>query len=153
MLTVGDKAPEFDLPDADMNRVQSSDFAGKNYVLYFYPKDDTPGCTIESQEFTDLTDDFAAANTIVIGVSKDTCVSHADFRDKYGLTVQLLADVEGQLCEAYDVWREKEKHGEKRMGIMRSTFVIDAQGTVQYAQYDVTPRGHAETILDVVKTL
>jgi tRNA(Met) cytidine acetyltransferase len=153
MITVGDQAPSFDLPDADMNRVQSSDFAGKNYVLYFYPKDDTPGCTIESQEFTDLAEDFNAANTLVVGVSKDSCVSHGAFRDKYGLAVQLLADVEGQLCEAYGVWQEKEKNGEKRMGIKRSTFVIDAAGIVRYAQYGVTPKGHAEQIVNFVKTL
>ena len=153
MLSPGDAAPEFELPDADMNTVKSSDYAGRNYVLYFYPKDDTPGCTMEGQEFTDLMDDFEAANTSIVGVSKDTCVSHADFRDKYGLSVQLLADVEGQLCEAYDVWREKEKHGEKKMGIVRSTFVVDARGVIRHAMYDVKPKGHAATVLEVVRSL
>lgn len=153
MLAAGDKAPEFELPDADMNMTPSSEFAGQNYVLYFYPKDDTPGCTMEAQEFTDLMDDFAAANTVIIGVSKDTCVSHGRFRDKYGLSVRLLADVEGQLCEAYGVWQEKEKNGEKKMGIVRSTFIVDAQGTVRYAAYGVAPKGHAGKILDEVHAL
>lgn len=153
MLSVGDAAPEFELPDADMNIVTSSAFAGRNYVLYFYPKDDTPGCTMEGQEFTDLMDEFEAANTSLVGVSKDTCVSHADFRDKYGLTVQLLADVEGQLCEAFGVWQEKEKNGEKKMGIVRSTFIIDAQGVIRYAMRDVRPKGHADAILEVVRSL
>jgi peroxiredoxin Q/BCP len=153
MLSVGDKAPDFELPDADMDMVKSSDYAGKNYVLYFYPKDDTPGCTVESQEFTDLVDTFAEHNTSIIGVSKDNCVSHANFRDKYGLAVRLLADVEGQLCEAYGTWQEKEKGGVKRMGIVRATFVVDVEGVIRYAEYGVTPKGHAEDILDIVRGL
>jgi len=153
MLSVGDQAPAFELPDADMNMTRSEDFAGQHYVLYFYPKDDTPGCTLEAQEFTDLEDDFSAASTQVLGVSKDTCVSHGKFRDKYGLSVRLLADVEGQLCEAYGVWQEKEKNGEKKMGIVRSTFIVDSGGVIRHAQYGVTPKGHAEQILELVKGL
>ncbi len=153
MLSVGEAAPEFELPDSDMNTVKSSDFAGRNYVLYFYPKDDTPGCTMEGQEFTDLMDEFEAADTSIIGVSKDTCVSHAAFRDKYGLTVQLLADVEGQLCEAYGVWQEKEKNGEKKMGIVRSTFIVDADGVIRHATFDVKPKGHAAAVLERVRGL
>lgn len=153
MLQAGDKAPEFELPDADMNIVNSSECDGHNYVVYFYPKDDTPGCTMEATEFSDMMSEFESLNTRIIGVSKDTCVSHGDFRDKYGLTVTLLADVDGQLCEAYDVWQEKEKNGEKRMGIVRSTFIIDQQGIVRHAIYNVKPKGHAEEILDLVKAL
>lgn len=153
MLSVGDKLPAFELPDADMNIVSSSAFEGKNIVLYFYPKDDTPGCTKEGIEFTELMEEFMAANTSVIGVSKDNCVSHADFRDKYGLTVQLLADVDGQLCEACGVWQEKEKNGQKKMGIVRSTFIADASGVVKHALYGVTPKGHADEILELVKAL
>lgn len=153
MLSSGDKAPGFELPDADMNMVNASEFASRNYVMYFYPKDDTPGCTMEAQEFSDLMSEFDAANTTIIGVSKDTCVSHGAFRDKYGLTVRLLADVEGQLCDAYGVWQEKEKNGEKRMGIVRSTFIVDAEGVIQHALYGVTPKGHAEQILELVKQL
>jgi peroxiredoxin len=153
MLTAGDKAPEFNLPDSDMNMADSADLTGKPYVIYFYPKDDTPGCTMEGIEFTELMSEFEALGVAVIGVSKDTCVSHAAFRDKYGLNLQLLADVEGQLCEAYDVWREKEKNGEKKMGIVRSTFVVGADGTIRHALYDVKPKGHAEEILSSVKAL
>lgn len=153
MLAAGDKAPEFELPDADMNMVSSSDYEGRNYVLYFYPKDDTPGCTLEAQDFTDLMDDFAAANTDVIGVSKDNCVSHGNFRDKYGLSVRLLADVEGQLCEAYGVWQEREKNGEKKMGIVRSTFIVDGAGTIRHALYGVAPKGHAGQVLELVQAL
>ena len=153
MLAAGDKAPEFELPDADMNMVSSSDYEGRNYVLYFYPKDDTPGCTLEAQDFTDLMDDFAAANTDVIGVSKDNCVSHGNFRDKYGLSVRLLADVEGQLCEAYGVWQEREKNGEKKMGIVRSTFIVDGDGTIRHALYGVAPKGHAGQVLELVQAL
>lgn len=153
MIAPGDQAPEFELPTADMEMMLSSDLAGQSYVLYFYPKDDTPGCTLEAQEFTDLADEFVDANCAVIGVSKDNCVSHATFRDKYGLIVQLVADVEGQLCEAYGVWQEKEKNGEKRMGIVRSTFVVDPTGQVRHAMYDVKPKGHAAAVLEMVKAV
>ncbi len=153
MIAPGDRAPDFELPTADMEMLTSEDLAGKPYVMYFYPKDDTPGCTMEAQEFSDLSEEFSALDCSIIGVSKDTCVSHAAFRDKYGLTVQLIADVEGQVCEAYGVWQEKEKNGEKRMGIVRSTFVIDATGSVRHAIYDVKPHGHADAVLDLVKNL
>ncbi len=153
MLKVGDKAPEFELPNADMNILKSSEIGDVNKVIYFYPKDDTPGCTIEANEFSDLMDDFEKLDTQIFGVSKDNCISHGNFRDKYGLTIQLLADVDGIMCEAFDVWQEKEKNGEKKMGIVRSTFVIDKQGVIRYAEYNVKPKGHAEAILDVVKGL
>lgn len=154
MLEPGDQAPEFALPNADLEVTQSSDFRGvKNLVIYFYPKDDTPGCTLEAIEFTDLLDEFNDLDTEVIGVSKDTCLSHGDFRDKHGISFHLLADTEGVMCEEYGVWREKEAHGEKRMGILRSTFVIDKNGTVCHALYDIKPKGHALQVLDLVKGL
>lgn len=153
MLKVGDRAPAFNLPDADMSMAESSELAGRPYVLYFYPKDDTPGCTMEGLEFTELMTEFESAQAAVIGVSKDTCVSHADFRDKHGINVRLLADVEGQLCDAYGVWREKEKNGQKKMGIVRSTFIVDADGIVRHAIYDVKPKGHAEQVLGLVRAL
>lgn len=153
MLKVGDTAPEFLLPDADMTMTDSASLAGKPYVIYFYPKDDTPGCTMEGLEFTELMGDFEALGASVVGVSKDTCVSHAAFRDKYGLNVRLLADVEGQLCDAYGVWQEKEKNGEKKMGIVRSTFVVDGSGKIRHAIYDVKPKGHAEQVLELVRGL
>ena len=153
MLSVGDPAPEFSLPDADMALTDSTSLAGSPYVIYFYPKDDTPGCTMEGIEFTELSSEFEALGAKVVGVSKDTCVSHAAFRDKYGLNICLVADVEGVLCEAYGVWQEKEKNGEKKMGIVRSTFVIDADGKVRHAIYDVKPKGHAAEMLELVRAL
>ena len=153
MLTAGDKAPGFSLPDADMSITESASLSGKPYVIYFYPKDDTPGCTMEGIEFTDIMSEFEQLGVAVVGVSKDTCVSHAQFRDKYGLSVGLLADVEGQLCEAYGVWQEKEAHGEKKMGIVRSTFIVDRDGVIRHAIYDVKPKGHAEQVLELVRAL
>lgn len=129
--------------------VSLHDFAGeKNIVLYFYPKDDTPGCTIEANEFTQLADEFAKLDTVVIGVSKDTCQCHADFVKKYGLKVELLADTQGEMCVNYGVWREREKNGVKGMHILRSTFIIDKEGILQDVAYGVTPEGHAQEILD-----
>ena len=153
MLTVGQIAPDFSVPNADMQVVSLAELRGKNVVLYFYPKDDTPGCTIEALEFTDLMDEFADQEAVIIGVSKDNCQSHGVFRDKYGLSVQLLADIEGEICESYGVWREKEKNGERRMGILRSTFVIDRTGVIRHALYDVKPKGHAAAVLDLVRGL
>ena len=153
MIQAGDQAPAGELPDADMTTCDSANLKGQPYVIYFYPKDDTPGCTMEGVEFTELMSDFEALGVAVIGVSKDTCASHAAFRDKYGLSIRLLADVEGMLCEAYDVWREKEKNGEKRMGIVRSTFLVDREGVVRHAIYDVKPKGHAEQMLELAKSL
>ena len=121
MLKPGQAAPDFSLPDADMKMVELSGFKGKkNIVLYFYPKDNTSGCTLEAIDFSDMEEDFANLNTVVLGVSKDDCASHASFRDKHGLTVQLLADIDGEICEEYGVWQEKETEGIKNMGIVRS---------------------------------
>ena len=153
MLNAADQAPEFVLPDADMTMTDSASLSGKPYVVYFYPKDDTPGCTMEGIEFTELMSEFEALGVAVVGVSKDTCVSHAAFRDKYGLSIQLVADVEGQLCDAYGVWQEKEKNGEKKMGIVRSTFIVGADGSIRHALYDVKPKGHAEQVLELVRAL
>jgi len=154
MLEPGQDAPAFSLPNADMKMVESKDFLGKNnLLLYFYPKDDTTGCTIEAVELSDLLEEFQRLDTLVFGISRDTCVSHAAFRDKHGLTVQLLADPEGEVCNAYGVWQEREKNGEKRMGIVRSTFLVDKAGVLRQLQYDVRPKGHAAEVLDWVKAL
>ncbi len=154
MLQSGDPAPLFSLPNADMERVSLADLIGRRHaVIYFYPKDDTPGCTLEALEFTDLQGEFDAAETEVIGISRDTCISHGAFRDKYGLTMHLLADIDGEACEAYRVWREKEAHGEKRMGMVRATFIIDKAGVIRHALYDVKPKGHATQVLDLVRAL
>jgi peroxiredoxin len=154
MLQPGDKAPVFCLPDADMERASLEQSIGsRNLVIYFYPKDDTPGCTMEALDFTDLQPHFEAAETDVLGISRDPCTNHGAFRDKHGLTVRLLADTDGEVCEAYGVWQEKEAHGEKRMGILRSTFVVDKQGLIRHALYDVKPKGHAAQVLELVQAL
>src|SRR5687767_2662691 len=121
MLQPGQPAPPFDLPDADMNLVSLGKFKNHhNVVLYFYPKDDTPGCTIEAIDFTDLEDEFTHLKTVVLGVSMDDCLSHGAFRDKHGLCVQLLADVDGDVSRQYGVLQEKEIDGRRRTGIVRS---------------------------------
>lgn len=153
MLKVGQPAPGFNLPDSDMEMVKLSTYKGKNIVLYFYPRDDTPGCTIEAIDFSDHEDEFARLDTVVLGISKDDCISHAAFRDKHGLTVRLLADTEGEACAKYGVWQEKEKDGVKRMGIVRSTFLIDRRGILQHALYGVNPRGHAAEVINLIKTM
>jgi peroxiredoxin Q/BCP len=154
MLQVGKPAPAFDLPDADLEMVSLAGFHGKrNVVLYFYPKDDTPGCTIEAIDFSDLQDEFEKHETVVLGVSMDDCISHGSFRDKHGLSVRLLADTEGEACSAYGVLVERESEGRKRIGIQRSTFVIDRQGMLRHVMYGVNARGHAAEVLALLKTL
>jgi peroxiredoxin len=154
MLDKNQTAPSFSVPNQNNETVSLSDYTGnKNVVLYFYPKDDTPGCTIEANQFTALASEFAEADTVVIGVSKDSCESHQAFIDKFGLTVDLLSDTTGELCEAYGVWQEKEKNGVKKMGIVRSTFLINKDGVLEEALYGVTADGHAQEILDKVKQL
>ena len=154
MLEKNQTAPLFNSPNQDNETINLADYKGKkNVVLYFYPKDDTPGCTIEANQFTGLANDFAAVDTVVLGVSKDSCESHQAFIDKYGLKVNLLADTSGELCDAYGVWQEKEKNGVKKMGIVRSTFVINKEGNIVDAIYGVTADGHAQEILDKVKQL
>lgn len=154
VLQAGMDAPQFELPDADMEMFRLADLRGKkNAVLYFYPKDDTPGCTMEANEFTELEDDFAKLDTLVIGVSRDDCLSHAEFRDKHGLSVLLLADTEGQVCQAYGVLVDKESgDGKTRtQSIQRSTFVIDKQGRLRHTLYGVHAHGHPQEILKLVK--
>lgn len=154
MLQKNQAAPDFSSVNQDNKTIQLSDFKNdKHVVLYFYPKDDTSGCTLEANQFTELASEFAANDAVVIGVSKDSCASHQAFIDKYGLKVDLLADTSGELCEAYGVWQEKEKNGEKKMGIVRSTFLIDKQGKLEEAIYGVTTDGHAAEMLEKVKSL
>jgi peroxiredoxin len=134
--------------------ISLSDYRGsRNVVLYFYPKDDTPGCTIEANQFTELAGEFAGADTVVLGVSRDSCESHRAFIDKFGLKVELLADTSGELCDAYGVWQEKEKNGVKNKGIVRSTFVINKEGVLIEALYGVSADGHARQILEKVRGL
>jgi thioredoxin-dependent peroxiredoxin len=152
MLKEGEAAPSFELPDSDMEMVSLSSFAGsKNVVLYFYPKDDTPGCTLEAIDFSELEDAFSSLQTVVLGVSMDDCMSHGSFRDKHGLTVRLLADAEGDVCGTYGVLNQKEVDGRKRTGVLRSTFIIDRTGRLRHVLYGVNPRGHAQEVLKLVK--
>ncbi len=154
MLSVSQPAPAFTVANEAGEPISLADFRGqKNVVLYFYPKDDTPGCTIEANQFTALADEFAAADTVVLGVSKDSCDSHRQFIDKYGLKVGLLADTDGSLSNAYGTWQEKEKDGVKKMGIVRSTFIIDRNGMLVDVTYGVNPNGHAQEVLEKVRRL
>jgi len=154
MLQAQQPAPAFNTVNQDDRLIKLEDFKGnKNIVLYFYPKDDTPGCTIEANQFTALASEFAQCDTVVLGVSRDNCSSHRSFIDKFGLQIDLLADTSGRLCEDYGVWQEKEKNGEKKMGIVRSTFIIDKRGMIIDAEYGVTAEGHAQDVLQKVKNL
>jgi thioredoxin-dependent peroxiredoxin len=149
MPNVGDVAPVFELPDASMQMVDLSHFRGKkNVVLFFYPRDDTPACTIEAIDFSDLEHKFDSYDTVVFGVSRDDFISHAAFRDKHGLSAQLLADIEGEVCQRYGVLKEREVDGMKRTVVVRYTFIIDKQGIVRDVVQVANPRGHA---LDVLK--
>ena len=154
MLKVGDSAPDFDLPDAAMEMVSLADFRGKkSVVLYFYPKDDTPGCTLQAIEFGDLEEQFERYDSVVFGISRDDCISHAAFRDKHGLSVQLLADEESEVCRSYDVLQERVKDGVKKMCLVRSTVLIDRKGVVRHIMRDVVPKGHALEVLKLVKEM
>lgn len=153
-LQPGQPAPGFDLPDADMKMVSLDSFRNRrNVVLYFYPKDDTPGCTREAIEFSEKEDDFGALKAVVVGVSMDDCLSHGAFRDKHGLSVQLLADVEGEVCRRYGVLHDKEVDGRKKTCVVRSTFIIDRKGMVKHVLYGVNPRGHAEEVLGLLQSI
>jgi len=152
ILQPGQPAPAFDLPDADLNIVSLVEFKGRsNVVLYFYPRDDTPGCTIEAIDFSELEDDFVRLHTVILGVSMDDCMSHGAFRDKHGLCVQLLSDEDGEVCQRYGVLQEREFEGRRKKGVVRSTFVIDRKGLLKHALYGVAPRGHAADVLNLVK--
>lgn len=152
MLKINDDAPFFRSVNQHNQLISLNDYLDeKNVVLYFYPKDDTPGCTIEANEFTALANEFAEWDTVVIGVSKDSCASHQAFIDKFGLNVELLADTSGEVCEAYGVWQEVEKEGVKKMKIVRSTFIINKKGILDEVQYGVSPEGHAQDVLNKIK--
>lgn len=153
MLKAGDRAPDFSNPDADMNVVELSQFRGRNLVLYFYLRDDTPGCTAEAIEFSELEKEFSKLQTAVVGVSRDDCIKHGEFRDKHGIGVRLLADKDETASTAYGVLQDKEVDGVKRRRATRSTFIIDKQGIVRHALYGVSSRGHAAEVLQLVKEL
>lgn len=153
-LIIGTEAPHFELPDSDMHTFSLTSQQGKkNVVLYFYPKDDTPGCTMEANEFSDLEDEFVKLDTMAVGVSRDDCLSHASFRDKYGLSVLLLSDPDARVCKRYGVMYEKEVDGHKKISIKRSTFVIDKHGKLRHVMYGVQAHGHAQEILNLIKDM
>ena len=147
MLSVGDKAPAFALQDDQAKTRRSSELKGKPYVLFFYPKDNTPGCTTEACAFRDLRAKFDKAGIALFGVSADSSASHAKFVAKYGLGLPLLADPEHSLLEVYGVWAEKSLYGRKFMGIVRSTFAVGADGRISHVWPKVKPAGHAEEVL------
>ena len=154
MLQPGQPAPAFDLPDADMKMVSLESLRSRRHVvLYFYPKDDTAGCTLEAIEFSERDEEYGALKTVVLGVSMDDCLAHGAFRDKHGLAVQLLADVEGEVCRRYGVLHDKAVEGRKKSCIVRSTFIIDRHGVVKHALYGVHPRGHAQVVLGLVRSM
>ena len=154
MLETNQTAPDFTSTNQDDETVSLSQFKGKQHVvLYFYPKDDTPGCTVEANEFTALAAEFATAGAVVLGVSKDSCEKHRKFIAKHDLKVDLLADTSGEVCEKYGTWGERQFMGKKYMGIARSTFVIDKNGVLVEVNYKVKAKGHAQQILDLIRTL
>jgi thioredoxin-dependent peroxiredoxin len=149
-LEAGRPAPGFSLEADDGTTVSLADLAGSTVVLYFYPKDDTSGCTAEACEFRDLRADYDAAGARVIGVSPDPVTSHVRFRDKHGLPFTLLSDPEHEAAEAYGVWVQKSMYGKTYMGVERSTFVIGPDGVLREALYKVKPKGHAASVLELV---
>lgn len=153
MIELSKPAPDFTLPRDGGDDVTLSDLRPKAVVLYFYPKDDTPGCTIEAIEFTAAADDFAKANTIVLGVSRDSAASHEKFCKKHSLSVPLLSDENGEVCETYGVWVEKNNYGKKYMGIERTTFLIDGEGNVAQIWNKVRVKGHVDKVLAAAQAL
>jgi peroxiredoxin Q/BCP len=147
VIEEGAQAPDFELATDEGRRLRLSDLRGQPVVLYFYPKDDTPGCTTQACEIRDEWSEFRQRGAVVLGVSPDDEASHAKFKSKYSLPFTLLADPNHQVADEYGVWGEREYAGRKYMGINRSTFVIDAEGLVAKALYGVKPQGHAEKVL------
>jgi peroxiredoxin Q/BCP len=153
MVELGSAAPDFALPDADGNTVKLSALRGRPVVVYFYPKDDTPGCTTEAKDFACLAEAFKNAGTDLLGISPDSPASHRKFQDKYDLGLRLLSDEDKKTVEAYGVWVEKSMYGRRFMGVERSTFLIDKSGNVARAWHSVRVPGHAEEVLEAAQAL
>ncbi|MCI4644399.1 MAG: thioredoxin-dependent thiol peroxidase [Hyphomonadaceae bacterium] len=147
MVEEGVTAPEFSLPGAGDTTLTLSEFAGKWVVVYFYPKDNTPGCTNEAKDFSALASEFAARNAVIIGISKDSVKKHDNFRAKHELTVELASDESGEVCEAYGVWVEKKLYGKTYMGIQRATFLVAPDGKIAKTWPKVRVAGHAQAVL------
>lgn len=152
-LTIGDEAPDFDLEANGGERIALSALKGKPVVVYFYPKDNTPGCTTEAIAFSGLADEFAKLGTTIVGISPDTAKKHDNFVAKHNLTVQLGADTDTATASAYGVWVEKSMYGKKYMGVERSTFLIDAKGNIAEIWRKVKVAGHAEAVLEAARAL
>jgi len=153
VIKENEKAPGFTLPNQDGDEVSLADFKGRNVVVYFYPKDSTPGCTTEAIDFTGLKPEFDKANTVIIGMSKDSVKRHRNFVDKNNLEVILASDEDGAVIESYGAWGEKKMYGKTMMGIIRSTFLIDGEGVVRKVWPKVRIKGHAEEVLEAAKAL
>ena len=154
MLHVGDTVPSFELPDADMDIFSPSFLLGKSHaVFFFYPRDGSPLCTLEAADFSDHESDFNRHHCAILGISRDDCMRHADFRDKHGLSVRLLSDEEGEVCNRFGVIHDKEVDGIRKRCVIRSTFIVDMYGIIRHALYDVQPRGHVAAVFQLVKEL
>jgi peroxiredoxin Q/BCP len=152
-LSIGDKAPDFTLPTDGKGTISLDALKGKKVILYFYPKDDTPGCTKEACSFRDALPDFSGAGAVVIGVSKDTVAKHDKFKAKHALPFTLASDEEGKMIEAYDSWVEKSLYGKKYMGIDRATFLIDGTGVIRGIWHKVKVEGHVDEVLKAAQAL
>jgi peroxiredoxin Q/BCP len=154
MLQPGQAAPLFTLPDADMEMFESASLLGKQHaVLFFYPKDGTPYCTLEAIDFSDHESEFNRLGCAVIGISRDDCLAHADFRDKHGLSIRLLSDEDGEVARKYGVMHYREHEGHRKLRLVRSTFIIDKKGIVRHVFSDVPAKGHAAEVFRLVKEL
>jgi peroxiredoxin Q/BCP len=152
-LQIGDKAPGFCLPDQDDNKICLADYKGKWVVLYFYPKDNTSGCTIEAIDFTAVKKDLEVKNTVILGVSRDSAKSHQNFIAKQQLTITLLSDPDHKVIEAYGAWQLKKMYGKESYGIIRSTFLIDPEGKIAFAWLKVNAKGHADQVVQKIEEL
>ena len=152
-INEGDKAPAFKLPTDGGGELSLKDLKGKTVVLYFYPKDMTPGCTTEAQDFRDRAKNFDKAGAVIVGASKDSVKRHDNFVAKHDLNFKLVSDENGTLCEDYGVWQKKKLYGREFMGIVRSTFIIDGKGVVRKVWPKVKVKGHADEVLEAVKAL
>ena len=153
MVTIGEKVADFSVPATGDKTLSLSDFKDKNLVVYFYPKDNTPGCTLEGQDFRDHYPEFQAANTEILGVSRDSLKSHERFKEKQNFPFDLLADEDEALCRLFDVIHEKNMYGRKVMGVVRSTFLLDGDGVLRNEWRKVRVKGHVEAVLEAAQAL
>jgi peroxiredoxin len=153
MLENGKKSPEFTAIDENGVSISLNDFKGKKIILYFYPKDNTPGCTVQAIAFTEMRTEFEAENCIILGVSKDSCKKHQNFIAKQNLNITLISDEEGELCEKYGVWVLKKLYGREYMGIERTSFLIDEEGKIHQIWRKVKVKNHVAEVLEIVKSM